>query len=167
MKHVCTYTLCFTFLLGVMGLWACGKSSERTDFEAPLPGNGSDHEKVAVPENDLFTIKVGGIPVWVELAQTPETQRQGFMFREHLPENQGMLFVYPYGQVLSFWMSNTFIPLDIAFIDHNAVIVSIQQMQPLVEDKRYVSPVPVPYALEMNHGWFERNGVHVGDRVDF
>jgi uncharacterized membrane protein (UPF0127 family) len=89
------------------------------------------------------------------------------MFRENLPENQGMLFVYPYPLVLSFWMRNTLIPLDIAFIDHKGIIISIQQMQPFDDEKLYVSPLPVKYALEMNQGWFERNKVRVGDRVDF
>ena len=110
---------------------------------------------------------MGSISVRVELAQSPTEQEKGLKFREHLPENQGMLFVYPYPQILSFWMSNTFIALDIAFIDHKGKIVSMQQMQPLNEEKQYISSVPAQYALEMNQGWFKHNDVRIGDFVDF
>lgn len=155
------------FLWGLSGLLVCGQSPEEMKLKESVLKDGSRHEKGAVSENGLARIKVGGVEVWVEVAQTPETLEQGLMFREALPENQGMLFVYPYEQILSFWMRNTFMPLDIAFIDRNGVIVSIQQMEPLDEERRYLSPVPVQYALEMNRGWFERNGVRVRDRVEF
>ena len=167
MMHIGIYTLSLVFLIGLTSLCGCSQPSEEIELKEPISQNDSDHEKVTASNSDLIRIKVSGIPVWVELAQTPKAQEQGLMFREHLPENQGMLFVYLHEQVLSFWMRNTFIPLDIAFIDREGVIVSIQQMTPLDEEKHYVSPVPVKYALEMNQGWFERNRVRVGDRVDF
>jgi len=103
----------------------------------------------------------------VELANTPQEQSTGLMFRKYLSENEGMLFLYPHPQVLRFWMSNTLIALDIAYINHDRMIISIQQMEPLNDRKRYVSPEPAQYALEMNKGWFERNNVSVGDTVDF
>ena len=89
------------------------------------------------------------------------------MFREKLPENQGMLFVFPQSHIQSFWMRNTFIPLDIAFINMEGNVIDIQRMEPLDEDKRYVSPGPVPYVLEVNEGWFESNAISVGAKVHF
>jgi uncharacterized membrane protein (UPF0127 family) len=64
-------------------------------------------------------------------------------------------------------MRNTFVPLDIAFMDATGVIVDIQQMQPLDETRSYVSTFPALYAIEVNQGWFKRHGIEVGDRVIF
>jgi len=78
-----------------------------------------------------------------------------------------MLFVFESSRVLSFWMRNTFIPLDIAYIDAAGVIVDIQRMEPLDESKQYISAAPALYALEVNAGWFEKNGVKVRSTVQF
>jgi len=164
MKHLRINSLC---LLIVFTFGMCCQSPEKIEPEQSKSKKNRGNKQATSSNNNLISIKVDSILVRIELAQTPNEQEQGLMFREHLPENQGMLFVYPYPQILSFWMRNTFIPLDIAFIDHKGLIVSIQQMEPLVEEKSYVSPVPAQYALEMNQGWFERNNVHVGDQVDF
>lgn len=112
-------------------------------------------------------IAVAGITVTVEVAITPEERGLGLMNREELPEDGGMLFIYRYPQELRFWMRNTRIPLDIAFIDHEGIIISIQPMERTESDDHTVSPAPALYALEMNLGWFEKNGVQVGDRVEF
>ncbi len=105
-----------------------------------------------------------GDTLWVEIAATPETQQLGLMFRDSLPENRGMLFVYPESQQLVFWMKNTVLPLDIAFVDEAGVIREIQSMEPLSEDL-HRSLEPVRYALEVNRGWFRRHGVQVGDTL--
>ncbi len=105
-----------------------------------------------------------GDTLWVEIAATPEAQVQGLMFRDTLPENRGMLFVYPEPRRLVFWMRNTTIPLDLAFADEQGVIVEIQQMEPL-SDSLHQAPQPVRYALEVNRGWFQRHGVQVGDTL--
>ena len=89
------------------------------------------------------------------------------MNREELPENQGMLFVFESTRILSFWMRNTFIPLDIAFIDDAGKIVDIQRMEPLDESKSYTSAAPALYALEVNAGWFAKNTIKVGGMVSF
>ena len=154
------------FLL-ITSCYMCGGSSDRTNPKESVPSEAQEEERVSGFSSDLVSIRVGGILAQVEMAKDPNKRERGLMFREHLPENQGMLFVYPNEQILSFWMRNTLIPLDIAFIDHRGIIVSIQHMQPLDDENYHVSPKPVQYALEMNLGWFERNQVQVGDRVDF
>jgi uncharacterized membrane protein (UPF0127 family) len=111
-------------------------------------------------------LRVAGIPITVEIADDPATRSRGLMDRDSLPRDQGMLFVYSEEKLLSFWMRNTRIPLDIAFIDGNGIIVDIQSMDPYDEQSR-VSRQPAMYALEMNRGWFEEQGVTVGDRVEF
>ena len=154
------------FLL-ITSCYMCGGSSDRTNPKKSVSSETQEEEKVSAYSPDLVSIRVGGVLVQVEMAKDPKKRERGLMFREHLPENQGMLFIYPNEHILSFWMRNTLIPLDIAFIDHRGIIVSIQHMQPLDDENYYASPKPVQYALEMNLGWFARNRVQVGDRVDF
>ncbi|MCX5910226.1 MAG: DUF192 domain-containing protein [Deltaproteobacteria bacterium] len=101
----------------------------------------------------------------MEVVQTEEQKARGLMFRESLGEDEGMLFVYGREEFLSFWMKNTRIPLSIAFMDAKGRIVDIQEMEPFsLETHR--SAYPAVYALEVNQGWFQRNGVQVGDRVN-
>ncbi|MFQ5679558.1 MAG: DUF192 domain-containing protein [Gemmatimonadota bacterium] len=111
-------------------------------------------------------IRVAGIPVTAEIADDQASRERGLMFRESLPPDHGMLFVYESERVLGFWMKNTHIPLDIAFIDRTGRIVDIQQMEAMTETT-HSSRAPAMYALEMALGWFAEHGVGVGDRVEF
>jgi uncharacterized membrane protein (UPF0127 family) len=103
----------------------------------------------------------------VEVAYTPERQAQGLMFRKALPEDEGMVFLFPAPTAGGFWMKNTLIPLSIAFFDRQGVILRILDMEPCRAD-----PCPVYYpgvvyqgALEVNQGWFRRRGLKEGARV--
>jgi uncharacterized membrane protein (UPF0127 family) len=99
--------------------------------------------------------------VVAEVASTAEERSQGLMYREEVPDGTGMLFVFPDNAVRSFWMANTYVPLDIAYLDPSYRVVDIQQMQPLVTDN-YVSSAPAMYGLEVRQGWFGENGIAVG-----
>ena len=111
-------------------------------------------------------LRIGGATVTAEIADTPALRERGLMGRESLPENQGMLFVYPDEQERSFWMRNTPMALDIAFLDRRGTIVNIETMQPN-DDENTVSSRPAMYALEMEAGWFEAKGVEPGMLVSF
>lgn len=111
------------------------------------------------------TVQVGGHNVSVELAYTYETRQAGLMHRSSMPENSGMLFIYKDSKPRGFWMKNTRIPLSIAYANSFGEIVHIADMQPL-DEKRVPSLAPAKYALEMNQGWFERNGVEKGDKIE-
>ncbi|MFO8152828.1 DUF192 domain-containing protein [Thioalkalivibrio sp.] len=100
----------------------------------------------------------------VEIAATPEAMSRGLMFREHLPDGHGMLFVWPGDQVVGMWMQNTLIPLSVAFIDSDYRIRNIAHMEPHSRDV-HASDGPVRYALEVNRGWFQRHGVAPGMRI--
>lgn len=114
----------------------------------------------------VTTLRVGGHDVRAEIADDEEERRRGLMHRDSLPDDHGMLFVYGEEQTLSFWMRNTKIPLDVAYVDRNGTIVDIRSMDPQT-DQLYRSRQPAMYALEMNRGWFREHGVEVGDRVEF
>lgn len=144
-----------------------GARGEPSDRQEAGSGDGrAEPAEGAPPGVRTVRITVGGRPVTVEVADTEEKRQRGLMHRESLPEDHGMLFVYEAERRLSFWMRDTPIPLDIAFIDRAGRIVDIQQMEPLSDDT-HTSRAPALYALEMRHGWFEDHGVEVGDRVEF
>lgn len=113
---------------------------------------------------EIFPINVAGTELAVELAITPEEHVLGLMYRDTLEDNEGMLFVFPKEEILSFWMKNTRIPLSIAFIKANGQIVQIESMEPYSLDT-HVSKERVKYALEMKEGWFRTHNVKEGDFV--
>lgn len=151
----------------------CGpaEGGEGSDTEAARP---ADQESAAArprPGADggilrTVEVKVGGVPITVEIADTPALRERGLMYRDSLPRNHGMLFVYPDEQIRSFWMRNTRIPLDIAFLDRNGTIVNVELMEAQT-DENTLSTAPAMYALEMAAGWFEQNDVGAGDRMEF
>jgi len=112
-------------------------------------------------------INIGSHILWVEIADRPDTRERGLMFRKSMPGDEGMLFIFEYPQIQSFWMRNTYIPLDIAFISDNGRIINILSMKPLDEGPRYRSLAPALYVIETNAGWFEANGIKTGDQVKF
>lgn len=105
----------------------------------------------------------------VEFAQSELQQQKGLMYRESLPADEGMLFLFDFERTLGFWMKNTYIDLDIAYIDKKFKIVDIQTMKattPLqVEIPSYPSKKPAQYALEMNKNWFQKHKFKVGDSI--
>lgn len=115
----------------------------------------------------LHTIHVGAQRLRVEIADTPLRRQRGLMGRRSMPEDRGMLFIF-HGPVpperAAFWMKDTTLPLSIAFIGEDGRIFQVEDMRPLTTDR--VRPRrPVIAALEVNRGWFERNGVGPGDLV--
>ena len=109
-------------------------------------------------------LKIKGHGIRVEVANTVETRRTGLMFRDSLPENQGMLFVYEVEDRHAMWMKNTLLPLSVAFIDRAGRILNIEDMRPQTEDA-HMAAAPAAYSLEMNQGWFKKRGIKQGDRV--
>lgn len=105
--------------------------------------------------------------VTVEIADTQPEREKGLMFRYSVPPDNGMLFVFEHEQNLSFWMKNTFIPLDIAYISSKGIINEIYRMEPLDYSVVYPSKKPAKYALEVNAGWFKKNGIKTGMKLDF
>ena len=120
-----------------------------------------------LPAKTLCITTASGAQVLVEaeIADKPETREKGFMFRKHIPDGTGMLFIFEEDKVLRFWMKNTPSPLSIAYIDYKGAIKDIFDMKPY--DLSDVSATGyVRYALEVPQGWFARAGVKVGDTLE-
>lgn len=110
--------------------------------------------KIFIKKNEIYAVN----------ACNTKEQERGLMFIQHLPQNEGMLFVFGKTQILNFWMKNTFIPLDIAFINKNYQIVHIATMKKL--DENITSSIyPSTYALEVNAHWFQKHDIHAGDTI--
>ena len=118
----------------------------------------------SAPADNLWHLRINKHELRVEIADYDEARRRGLMFRDSLPEDQGMLFIYAKPKTLSFWMKNTRIPLDIAFLAEDGTIRQIEAMQPF-DERSHVSTDKARFALEVNQGWFARHQVRVGDRV--
>ena len=110
-------------------------------------------------------IKINDLLTNIEVASNPNDRRKGLMYRKSLPEDHGMFFVWEYRKRQCMWMRNTYIPLNVAYIDTKGKILEIYEMLPLSEDS-ICSKKRVKYALEVNLDWFKRNNVYVGDQID-
>lgn len=123
----------------------------------------------AMPTATFHTEK-GSIPLAIEIADDPQERETGLMYRETMPEDQGMLFVFDSEVPLTFWMKNTLIPLDMVFLDAEKKIVHIARDVPPCQ----ADPCPlVPsqgsaqYVIETNAGWTAKQGILVGDVVSW
>lgn len=139
-----------------LGLWFLpplfAADLPRTRIEVIRPGTG----------RVLLTVDA-------ELATTDETRRRGLMDRSSVPADHGMLFIFEQPQVLSFWMFNTLIPLDILFIDEQRRIIAIHAevppCQPPHRCPTYSSSGPARFVLEVNAGVAAKAGIRLGDEV--
>ncbi len=102
--------------------------------------------------------------VAVEIANEPLQRQVGLMYRQDVPEGSGMLFVFSAEQPLAFWMKNTYVPLDMYFIDSGGVIISISTANPL-DETPVPSAGPAMAVLEMKAGSAAKYGIDVGHKV--
>lgn len=113
----------------------------------------------------LLDLRVRMFVIQAETACTNDDRARGLMHREQMPENRGMLFVFPDQEIRGFWMKNTLMPLSIAFLDDQGKILDIHEMQKgSLETTK--SAHPVRYALEMNAGWFAKRRLQPGDSIN-
>ncbi len=161
-----TSTTLLTLLIASLLLVAgCGAEEEGEAPEgAPSATTAAEPETAETATLNIITSRGEKVEVEVEIATNDAERARGLMERTELAENAGMLFVYEEERQLSFWMKNTLIPLSVAYADSQGRIVDIQDMQPL-DETPHPSAEPARYALEVNQGFFEEQGIRVGDRL--
>lgn len=128
-------------------------------------------QEPAAPSFKKVKAKIGGVPVTLEVADTPEKLAYGLMYREKLEANSGMVFIFEKEEFRHFWMKNTFVDLSIGFFNAKKELVDIQEMSRMksVMDQdvnTYVSTKPAMYAVEMNKSWFKKNKIKTGSKLD-
>jgi len=112
-----------------------------------------------------ITLAIGGHKITAEVASTDAQRSVGLMHRRMLPENRGMLFVFPDIAPHGMWMMNTYVPLSVAFLDAKGVIINIADMEPHTRITHGATQ-PAKYALETNQGWFTKRGIQAGVKVE-
>jgi uncharacterized membrane protein (UPF0127 family) len=101
----------------------------------------------------------------VEIAATPAQRGRGLMFRESMPADAGMLFLYSVEQPIRMWMKNTLLPLDMLFVAGDGRIVNIAENTTPLSEKVVGSGAPALGVIELNGGTARRLGIAPGDRV--
>jgi len=127
--------------------------------------SGTQAVQVLAAELPELTLSIAGNKLTAEVAATDPHRMTGLMHRRMMPEHRGMLFVFRDISQHAMWMENTHIPLSVAFIDSDGVIVNIEDMKPLTRDA-HAAKKPVKYALEMNAGWFAKRGIKPGAKLE-
>ena len=105
--------------------------------------------------------------VKVEVVNTPSTRELGLMYRKHLDEDAGMLFVFPKAQPDTFWMKNTIIPLDMIFADEHGKILGIVENAEPFSERPVGAEGDTLYVLEVNGGFGQRHHLKAGDQMKF
>lgn len=135
----------------------------------PPPAVRPTYQRPPLPTAEVVLEPEGGEPVTVqvEVAATDATRRRGLMFRRHMPPDGGMLFVFEAPDVQSFWMRNTFLALDILFIDADHRVVGVvPDATPLTDAERAVD-AESQYVLEVHAGFAREHDVRPGTAVRF
>src|SRR5687768_16033080 len=158
MKLLIPILVCAVLLVG------CDDKDEPLPRATPPPVIGRE---VPLGQYGRSTVSINNIEIPVYVADEAGERAEGLKFvkKGELGENEGMVFVFSSSEQLSFWMENTLIPLDIAYLDEDGQILNIRQMQPL-DLSPQPSSGPARYAVEMNEGWFAKNNVEAGDKFD-
>lgn len=155
MGDIFKHYLVYLFILGVLTIkfFAC----TRVSYEV-IPA----HAKEMIVENT-----VGKVQFKVEIADSPRERSRGLMYREELPENRGMFFIFEKTDFHPFWMKDTFIPLDIIFFNEDLRVVGIiENTKP--EDLSLLNiGVKSRYALEVNAGIVKKHGIGLNSNAFF
>ncbi|GIW76795.1 MAG: hypothetical protein KatS3mg104_1858 [Phycisphaerae bacterium] len=146
----------FLLLLCLL-LWTSGC---RESVLSPPPTTASSQTA-----SHFVQVQLGRELIRLEVANDPAKRSRGLMFRSSLPRDQGMLFVFPEAAERGFWMKNTYIPLDIIYLNSERRIISIKQMQPH-DLSTTSSDGPAMFAIELNAGRATELGLVVGQVVD-
>lgn len=172
MKKILLYLGLLFFLLGLFLFFNKEKLTVKPKA-SPLPtAYPSSPVPVKEKKEVSFYNKTGVkiISFEVEIADTPAEHEKGLMYRDYLAEDRAMLFIFEKPGLLSFWMKNTLIPLDIIYISQDKKVVSIiAKAQPCPKDPcpGYSSQGLAQYVLEINGGLTKKLGIEKGTEVKF
>lgn len=164
LHRIAAYSTCI-LLTALASACGAGAASQDASYDGMDAAGDEATAQARTPPRGHAWVIFGSDTVVAEVARTPEERQQGLMYREELAEGRGMLFVFDRPEVRSFWMQNTYIALDIAYMDEGKRIMNILAMEPLSNDL-YESTGPALFALEVPQGWFEAMGIREGDRAE-
>lgn len=153
-------------MVGLLACFACQRppANPGQSQSASSPSSPSESHSAVV-----FEPPSGAAPVrvQVELARTPEEQARGLMYRRSLPPDGGMLFLFDRAEPRRFWMRNTYIPLDMIFLDAQRVVVGIEENTVPLDETGRGPDQPAQYVVEVAGGYARSHGIGLGARAQF
>jgi uncharacterized membrane protein (UPF0127 family) len=164
-------------ILGLLFLLAC-RSDPKTEpappagttAPAPPPAGPPPAQEPPFTQEGVLEFRAPGaakslLRLDIEIASDNRERNQGLMWRKKMQEKQGMLFVFEFEGPQSFWMHNTYIPLDIIFVNDRFEVVSIRKNTPVLNDTPQPSGAPARYVIEVNAGVADKYGIVPGTKV--
>lgn len=149
-------------LVAYIGISLLNKAPSTTQEET------TEQTNQANTELEVIDVIINGNVIKAELARTETEKARGLMFREELDSDAGMLFVYQTEDERGFWMKDTYVPLDIIFINKERQVVSISSnTKPNQTDEIYYSDGKAMYVLELNAGKAEELEIKTGNAITF
>lgn len=159
-------------MLPAMLVVGCGSG------DGTSPAAGPDADSAASATTETIPYRVDGSldflrdgehlgTIEIEIADTDSSRMRGMMQRESIPDDWGMLFIFPNEQERGFWMANTPKALDLMFIDAESTIVNVARYVQPMSAETIPSEGPAKYVLEVEAGYTESIGIVEGDRVNW
>jgi uncharacterized protein len=166
MKKIVAIILVIVLLFG--GLISTGILNFSKNSTEQITENSTDNSAVAEPqfkkEGELSFLK-NNQKLTIEIADNDAETTQGLMYRRSMPDSCGMIFIMKESEPQKFWMKNTYIPLDIIFLDETKKIVTIQANTTPFSEAGVESYDKAKFVLEVNAGYCKRKGIEKGDLV--
>lgn len=156
MENWITYTLIFIFILAILSLST--KIFFKTENSSPVD---LEKKEIQIKDNKYY----------LEVADNNFTRMKGLMNRESMPSNEGMLFIFDYVGIHSFWMKDTLIPLDMIWLNSNGEVVYMHKnAQPCSNFVQAICQSIIPsktakYVIELNAGEVDKSNIKVGDII--
>jgi len=168
MKKIVAIILIVVLLFG--GLISTGILNFSKNSTVSFSKNVTDNSTISEPsfkkEGQLTFLK-NQEKLTIEIADNEAETMQGLMYRRTMPDSCGMVFIFADSQPRSFWMKNTYLPLDILYLDDSKKIVTIQANRTPFSEEEIPSFEDAKYVLEVNAGYCKRKGIEKGDVVNW
>ncbi|CAN5414297.1 hypothetical protein BH23BAC2_BH23BAC2_11190 [soil metagenome] len=159
MKSLITKISAVLLVAGTLS--ACANESKEKTVETPAIEFKKEGELLLL-KGQQVTAKID-----IEIADSPYEWETGLMYRESMERNQGMLFIYPNAAPRSFYMKNTYIPLDIIFYSSDTTVISFKENAIPMDETSIPSNGPARFILELNTGKVAEWNIEVGDKMRF
>jgi uncharacterized membrane protein (UPF0127 family) len=161
------------FVVALLAIYFVGKNLQTEKLEPAVPSAEKFQTKSAVAftkQGQLrFLDKHDNLlsSVDIEIADNDAKRTQGLMYRDSMAENHAMLFVFSDAEERSFWMENTYIPLDIIYINAKNEIITVQKNAVPFSEDSIPSNGPAQYVVEVNAGYCNRHSIKPGDHIEW